>query len=69
MNHFNGRRNGKTTLMFAHINFLLDNGQKVTLASPDRIVTMERVNGVDFIINDNGTRDIDGSNLIGKKAC
>jgi len=58
------RRNGKSIYMKQQANNVLDAGNKVLYASIGVNVIIERVNGIDFIINEDGSRDIDGSNLL-----
>jgi hypothetical protein len=58
------RRHGKVEFFKRAASAALDMGKRVCYASLDRNVVIERVDGVDYVINEDGTRDIEGSGLL-----
>lgn len=58
------RRMGKSQHMKAQASAVLDSGKKVLYATLSTDLVIERINNVDFIVNEDGTTDIEGNGLL-----
>ena len=62
--NLSGRRQGKSVLMKTYASLHLDAGKPIRYVSINDDVIIKRINGVDFIVNKDGSMDIEGKGLL-----